>query len=108
MGLRINTPSLPLDCPSCTPTPLAGTKPGAPQLTSIRAGDATLNVDFTPPSEDGGAAVQHYVLKLHPNGREVEGPAPPLLVTGLVNGKAYRVSVAAVNQWGQGPGQPAL
>ena len=87
------------------------TVPGKPAAPSLTVKDQSLGVSWSPPSSDGGAAVTGYkvgrcytgcgtdsnwtVKTLNTNGTTTD-------VTGLTNGTAYQVRVAAVNRSGTG------
>jgi hypothetical protein len=87
-----------------------GTAPSAPRGLSVSAGYASgsLNVWWEPPASDGGVAISDYVIQY----RTSAGPgswstfsdgtstATGTTITGLSNGTAYDVQVAAVNSIG--------
>jgi hypothetical protein len=81
----------------------AATVPGAPTIGSISVGNGAVSVSFTPPSDNGGAAITSYIVTVDLDGRTITGTGTPILVTGLTNGTTYRFNVAAVNAEGTGP-----
>ncbi len=77
--------------------------PGAPRDVSVQRGDGRLDVSWSPPTNDGGRAVETYTLRWTASG----GGADSLIVSGtryviegLTNGATYTVTVAATNQIG--------
>jgi Fibronectin type III domain len=81
---------------------------GAPTLGPVTAGDAQIQVSWTPPAQDGGSPITGYVVRVY------QGTGTALVttatatgattrtVTGLTNGTGYSVDVAAVNALGTG------
>ena len=70
----------------------------------MQAGDECLTVSFSGDTHHGtdeAYPITGYVVRLQPGDREVEAVSSPCVITGLTNGKAYRVSVAAVNAMGR-------
>jgi hypothetical protein len=91
--------------PASATTPAA---PGAPNVTSVVAGDGTATVNFTP-GNTGGSPITGYKYQL-----TVSGPwfaasttASPLVISGLSNGTIYSVSILAVNAVGDGAASPS-
>ena len=91
---------------------IAPSVPGAPHITSLSAGDQSVTVGFTPPSFTGGAAITAYEVTAVPIGggtTVVTSACSPSVtplactITGLVNGTAYTIKVAAINVAGTGP-----
>ena len=98
-----------------TSTPSASVVPASPPtteptLTGTSSGNGSITLDWKPvtPGKDGGATITGYVthaeigttVKATTN---VAATATTATVSGLVNGTAYRVTVAAVNSAGDGP-----
>lgn len=77
--------------------------PNAPTGVSASAGDTQATVTFTAPANVGGSAITGYVAQSVPGGITATGSASPLTVTGLTNGTAYTINVAAINSYGPGP-----
>ena len=82
--------------------------PTAPRLTSASASSQAITVAFTAPGFNGGAPIAAYELVATPvgSGTTVMSSActaSPCTITGLSNGMAYTVTVAAVNSAGTGP-----
>ncbi len=90
----------------CTPT--GPTVLGAPTLTATTAGDASVDLAWTPPASDGGSAVTGYNVY-----RGTTSGGEALLATGvsgttyhdasLTNGTTFFYQVTAVNAVGEGP-----
>lgn len=80
--------------------------PGAPTITGVTAGDGALTVAFTAPASDGGTGITSYVATA--GTQQATGPASPLTITGLSDGTAYAVTVAAVNSVGTGPASASM
>ncbi len=105
-----------------TPAPV---RPAAPALGPVVRGDQRLTVTWTAP-DDGGSAITGYTVRaLNPAGTVAAlvtpGPgATGQTLTGLVNGRTYRLQVWATNAVGAGaraedngtpatvPGAPAI
>jgi glucose/arabinose dehydrogenase len=93
-----------------TVTPPATSVPDAPTIGSATFGNASVTVRWTAPSNDGGAAITGYLVRvLDSTGAQVgalrpaDATATSLLVTGLTNGAGYQFQVAATNVLGTGP-----
>ena len=92
---------------SVTPT-APTTTPSAPRSVRVVPGDRRLTVSWTAPASNGGAAVTDYVVQYRRVGASTwttaadgVSTATTAVVTGLRNGTAYQVRVAAVNSVGQ-------
>ncbi len=84
--------------PASATTP---TTPGAPNVSSVTAGDGFVVVTFTAGST-GGSAIDHYQYQLA-GGTWTDAPgASPMSITGLTNGTPVAVSIRAVNALGSG------
>jgi len=83
----------------------AGT-PGAPNLTSVVAGNAKLTINFTAGTAGSGGAIKYYGYTLDGGKTWVDSSkntkSPILLTTGIVNGTTYLVKVRAFNAIGFG------
>lgn len=75
--------------------------PGAPTITSVTTASGSVTVSFTPPTETGGSPIVGYLVSAGQRSQECD--ASPCTVSGLVNGSAYEVSVAAQNELNTGP-----
>lgn len=85
-----------------TTTAVPPTVPGAPTIGATTAGPGQVTVAFTPPVDNGGAAVSSYTATATPGGATGTGPFSPIVVTGLANGTAYTFKVKATNSAGTG------
>ena len=81
--------------------------PGAPTIGTATAGNGQASVAFTPPADDGGAAITRYTVTASPGGRTASGAASPITVTGLTSGTSYTFTVTATNSVGTGPASAA-
>ena len=63
------------------------------------AGNASVSVSFTSPSDVGGAAITSYRVQSN-DGIGVSASASPVNVTGLTNGTSYTFNVWAINPFG--------
>jgi M6 family metalloprotease-like protein len=78
------------------------TVPGAPTITSVKAGNTQSSVYLAPPASDGGSAITAYTVI--PNaGQPASGTAIPITVPNLSNGVIYSFTVTATNAAGTGP-----
>lgn len=82
--------------------------PSAPRIGKPVAVPAGVRVSWTSPADDGGAAVTGYRVSAYRGGAlarsvVVDGRTTSATLTGLTNGRAYRVGVEAVNAAGYGP-----
>lgn len=76
--------------------------PGAPTITSLNPGDGQILVAFNPPTS-GGPPTQYTATCISSDGGATgtaTGPASPLTVTALTNGKTYTCTVVATNSAG--------
>ncbi|MDQ1250153.1 MAG: hypothetical protein QG597_4532 [Actinomycetota bacterium] len=88
------------------------TVPGAPTALVATPLDRGARVAFRTPASNGGAAITTYQYSID-DGRTWKARTPisaasPLVITGLVNGKAYRVRLRAVNSVWAGPASAAV
>jgi hypothetical protein len=91
-----------------TYTLVSSSAPGAPTLGAVTAGDGRATVNWTAPANPGSSALTGYtVTATATTGSPVRANAGPgatqLVLTGLTNGTAYAVTVAATNAVGTGP-----
>ena len=75
-------------------------------VTTTVLSNASVKVGFTPPADNGGAAITSYRVQCaSTNGgttRTADGPSSPITVARLTGGKAYHCRVKATNSAGQG------
>ena len=76
--------------------------PGAPRSPVASPRRAAAVVSWRAPTSSGGLAITRYVVTARPGGRQCAtmAPARTCTVTGLVNRRAYRFSVTALNATG--------
>jgi len=78
---------------------MARTVPSEPFISKAKAGDAQASISFTPPLASGASPITRYAATCTQGTRPgkfiTSGPASPLTVTGLANGKPYLCSVTA-------------
>jgi hypothetical protein len=85
-----------------------GGQPDAPAIGTATAGNAQASVIFTPPINDGGAAITSYTVTSNPGNITAAGVASPITVTGLTNGTSYTFTVTATNIGGtSAPSSPS-
>jgi len=81
---------------------------GAPFITSVSAGNASVTVAFTAPGYTGGAAISGYDINAYRNGILVAtssncaSNATTCTFSGLTNGYTYTIKMAAINAAGSG------
>lgn len=84
----------------------------APTLTSASASSQSITVGFTAPGFTGGVGISAYQVVATPVGAgstvtSSSCTVSPCTITGLANGTAYTVTVAAINAAGTGPASSA-
>ena len=84
--------------------------PARPTIGTATGRNGAALVRWSPPVDDGGADVTHYLVRAqdsagNPVGEptSVRAPATSTVVAGLTNGTRYRFQVSAVNAAGAGP-----
>lgn len=80
--------------------------PNAPTIGTATAGDASVSITFTAPTNIGSSAITGYIATAYDssgNTVSATGSASPINITGLTNGTAYTIKVAATNSFGTGP-----
>ena len=82
--------------------------PGTPTIgTATMAAPGEVDVAFTAPASNGGAAITGYTATASPGGATVSGTASPIRFTGLTAGTSYMFTVAATNSVGTGAASSA-
>jgi BspA type Leucine rich repeat region (6 copies)/Fibronectin type III domain len=84
-----------------TPTIVAS----APTITTFLPGKTSITVNFTAPTNNGGAAVTNYAYTLDGTAWTTLSPASsntPIVITGLTSYKSYNVKLRAINSAGLG------
>ena len=124
--LKTITPS------SLSVTVAAPTPPSGPAITAVVPGHNQATVSFSPPSDNGGAAITLYTVTATPSGGSptdstlrpltipgegrasptaatvtATGTTSPITVTGLLDGTAYTFTVSATNSVGTGTSSSA-
>lgn len=86
------------------------TVPTVPRNVAVTGGDGSVRFTWDPPTSNGGATVQSYVVTGTPGSitRTVDGSTRSLTVGSLTNGTAYSFTVAAKNSVGTGPATAAV
>lgn len=80
--------------------------PGAPAAPVAFRGNQMVGFTYSPPADPGNTPITHYVARATPGDATVSCAASaglPCAIPGLVNGAAYSVRIAAVNDAGPGP-----
>lgn len=95
--------------PEASGTPKAEV-PEAPVISSVSAGNASLTVNFSPPSSDGGRPVTGYKYSVNGGATKLDylSLESPLDVDNLTNGTAYAVLLYAVNAVGISPASNSI
>ena len=83
-------------------------KPSAPRIGAPTALSASVRVTWSPPADNGGAAISGYKVTTYRGTTvlktvAVSGGTTSTTITGLTNGTAYRFVVTAQNSAGAGP-----
>jgi len=82
---------------------VAITVPDAPSIGTAVASNSQATISFSPPANDGGAAINIYTAKSTPGGFTATGTTSPITITGLTNGIPYTFTVTATNSVGTSP-----
>ncbi|MBP8296545.1 MAG: hypothetical protein KAX84_10595 [Burkholderiales bacterium] len=77
---------------------IRATVPGAPTITGVTRGNASVQVSFDAPGADGGSAITGYTASC--GAQSQTGGESPIVVTGLTNGTPVTCSVIATNAVG--------
>ena len=92
----------PASLPAAARTPSL-TAPGAPRSVELTALPGRIEVAWSAPESDGGSLVTGYIATATPGGATCTTTGATLCtITGLDDGTAYRVAVAAINVVGTG------
>lgn len=76
--------------------------PNAPTIGTATGGDTQASVEFTAPSNIGGAAITAYYAVSN-TGISASNTSSPINVAGLINGTSYSFTVWALNAFGPSP-----
>ena len=77
--------------------------PNAPTSPTAAAGNASVEVRWTAPADNGSSAITGYRVTATPGGATCTTTTTTCRVAGLTNGTAYTFTVAAANAIGTGP-----
>jgi uncharacterized membrane protein YuzA (DUF378 family) len=72
-------------------------QPAAPTAVTVKAGDKSATVSFTPPT----GTITKYTVTSTPGGIIATGASSPIIVSNLTNGTDYTFAVTATNSAGQ-------
>ena len=87
---------------------ISNTVPDPPTNVQAAPGNAQAAVSFTPPANNGGAAIFTYTVLASDGITTTSGTSSPIIVPGLTNGQSYTFTVTATNIVGTGlPGGPS-
>jgi hypothetical protein len=86
---------------------VSATVPAAPTNVSATAGNASVTLTWTAPSDNGGSAITGYVITPLSGSAVSVGNVTSDTVSGLTNGTTYTFTVAAINTVGTGPSSAA-
>ncbi|MAQ38436.1 MAG: hypothetical protein CMO21_14600 [Thioclava sp.] len=75
------------------------TAPPPTNVTAV-AGVESATVNFTPPTDTGGAPIQDYTVVSSPGNKTANGTGTSITVNGLTAGTAYTFTVSADNGYG--------
>jgi len=83
--------------------------PDAPTIGTATGGEGQLSITFTAPSDVGNDAITGFIASATTGSTVVgaTGTSSPITISGLSNGSAYTVTVAAQNDYGTGPSSSA-
>jgi hypothetical protein len=78
--------------------------PGAPTITSVKAGNTQASVYYSPPGSSGSSSISGYTVTSSA-GTTSPSSVIPITVSGLTNASSYNFTVTAINT--SGPGAPS-
>ncbi len=83
--------------------------PDAPTIGTATGGEGQLSITFTAPSDVGNDAITGFIASATTGSTVVvaTGTSSPITISGLSNGSAYTVTVAAQHDYGTGPSSSA-
>ena len=84
-------------------TPAVISPPDAPNIGLATPGDGSASIAFSPPANNGGAAISQYTATCNPGSKTGNSATSPMTVGALTNGVTYTCSVTATNSAGTGP-----
>jgi hypothetical protein len=76
------------------------TVPNPPTALVATAGNESVSIAFTPPTNNGGSAILSYTATSDPEGITGTGTVSPITVAGLTNGTPYTFTIVANNAFG--------
>jgi titin len=82
--------------------------PASPTGLTATAGNAQATLNWTAPSNNGGAAVDYYLINENGNPLPNNFTSTSTTITGLTNGQSYSFTVAAHNSAGMGTATSAV
>ncbi|HEY7906085.1 MAG TPA: fibronectin type III domain-containing protein [Wenzhouxiangella sp.] len=104
-GDAVVTAKCPGSCPQSITVTFIALTAAAPVIESVEPGNGQLTVNFTPPTDLGGAVISNYEYQLNGGDWVAFDPAvitSPATITGLTNGQDYTVKLRAISQGGPG------
>ena len=76
------------------------TVPGSPTNIVATAGNGSAIINFSDPTNNGGANISSYIVTSTPGNITASGIKSPITITGLTNGISYTFTVTAINSAG--------
>ena len=86
----------------------SGAPPDAPTGLTAVAGNANVTLNWTAPSNNGGSAINYYIIYQDGVANAGEPTGLNTTITGLTNGQPYSFSVTAHNDAGEGTPSAAV
>ena len=84
------------------------TVPGVPTGLTATSGNAQVGLEWTAPSDNGGATIDYYLISENGNLLATHYTLTSATITGLTNGVTYAFGVAAHNLIGIGPNTASI